>query len=438
MASRSGLTLPEIKPKDSVVKRKRASTRQLLGTGYKDEVKLSDIPPAAKRTSTYNISTLRKRLYWVDCVLRDSSRKISPIRGYQLTAYKNACADALASELAIEEGKIPPDKIEQRRTAWAAGLRVFEKSNEYVLCLQQINSKGPDELQEKTLELLTEFIYARYGDLLTSACKLLKCKPQQMDPPGAQLLRGFWTDIDLKLEKEKEAFAKVRRTGVYHEGDCPMHFSIQATCVVTGFKLEHIVNLLHVYTMRNQRIHNNLLLLIRAGKTATLAKTLQEDLNDLPKVIPRERGTEIQVLQQLLVSMIDLWFNKKVGREDNYERWTESDALTELMDKVEHADPHEEAGVWKNAAEQVTEALAERLQREKTDESMADMVQGDALLTASSEPETETRGVKRAMDLWRCLSDSVQKLHNLARVYKDEFDELCARPDGGIHVQPQV
>jgi hypothetical protein len=47
--------------------------------------------------------------------LRDPSRNISLIRGYQLATYKNAYADALKSELTTKEAKILLYKIEQRQ-----------------------------------------------------------------------------------------------------------------------------------------------------------------------------------------------------------------------------------------------------------------------------------------------------------------------------------
>ena len=104
-----------------------------------------------------------------------------------------------------------------------------------------------------------------------------------------------------------------------------------------------MLNIIHADATRNELMHTNLLPLIRARKTFTLAKTLQEDLNDLPKVIPRERGTEIQVFQELITTMIDLWFIKRAGHEDNPERWTASDALSEFMNIVKNANPAKEA-----------------------------------------------------------------------------------------------
>jgi hypothetical protein len=419
--------------------RPRASTKTLLGEEIKKE---APGPPKPMCSSKFSITQLKERLHWADSVL--SNRGISPIRQYQLANYKNACRDALKSELKIEDGDLPPAEIEQRRISWAATLRWMEESEQWRLCLEQTNTKDGQEFQQKILELLTIELYARYGDILASVCKILKVKVSQMSLEGALPLKAYWTTIDSKLTLEKKDYDEMLASGE-NKGKTPLHITIKAGCDAIGFEFQQLMDIIHVYATRNEKLHSNFLPLVREGNVPAIAKTLQDDLNDLTKVIPRERATEVKILQQLITTLIDKWFIKKEGHEDNYLRWTASNDLDYFIDEVENANPDKEAREWQTISSAVAKELGIRLKKSKKDKEMETLIggmdelhklvtaKGPCKRVASSQLEFETKRQKQATEMWRTLSTTVRKAYKLADDYKEEFKELCAPPSGIVH-----
>ncbi|KAI9759924.1 MAG: hypothetical protein M1840_003067 [Geoglossum simile] len=77
--------------------RKRADTRVLLGDDYRDIVADVPLPPQPpKNTSDYKEKSLKERLIYADCALRNPERKLSPIG---VRALKLSSTDILPDRL---------------------------------------------------------------------------------------------------------------------------------------------------------------------------------------------------------------------------------------------------------------------------------------------------------------------------------------------------
>ena len=115
-----------------------------------------------------------------------------------------------------------------------------------------------------------------------------------------------------------------------------------------------------LYATCNELMHSNLQQLIREGKPETLAKRLHDDFCDLPNIVPPSQIGELQIMQNLISTIIDLRFVKK-RHEDNVERWVPTSRLDEMMDTYAKIDPSEMITRWKVDTGEITKALRKRL-----------------------------------------------------------------------------
>ncbi|MCJ1421830.1 hypothetical protein MMC32_008197 [Xylographa parallela] len=259
----------------------------------------------------------------------------------------------------LEEGEILEEHekcIHALKVGWAATIRAYEESIQYHACLQSTSASSAQELQEKIIELLQTTFYARYEDMFAEACRVLTTTAEAQKIEGWQALsHTYWTEISERLLSETDDYRKLLKTGIGHD-KCSLHITIQQACVSVGFDMNDMLAIIKLYATRNELMHANLLLLIKQGKPITLAKRLHDDFCDLPNIVPASQVAEMQLMQQLIDAIINLWF-KKQGQEDNVERWAPTEILECLMDEFAVEDAGEEAVKWKKATEAITQVL---------------------------------------------------------------------------------
>jgi hypothetical protein len=107
-------------------------------------------------------------------------------------------------------------------------------------------------------------------------------------------------------------------------------YAIQITCLSLGIYPEETLQIVEQYGIRNDFLHANLLPMIKKGLFPTLAKRLCLDRIDIPLLTPAADKADGKILEVLLDSMIDMWFQRDESDPGNHEMWT---ATSELKSK---------------------------------------------------------------------------------------------------------
>jgi hypothetical protein len=95
---------------------------------------------------------------------------------------------------------------------------MYEGSIQYTACLQIARTSDAQMLQEQLLDLQRTAFYARYGDMLAEACRRLRNEAETKKVDGWQALqKDYWTEIDKKLQKEKQAYKQVLKGESAHD-----------------------------------------------------------------------------------------------------------------------------------------------------------------------------------------------------------------------------
>src|SRR5271170_1384847 len=101
------------------VRRKRASTKDFLGSEYQEMVtKVLDPPKPGKNAQEYDGKRLREGLKYADSTLRSTERKLSPLGMRAVLLYK----EAVANLLDLEENVDPEQDEEEVEAAKEAFL----------------------------------------------------------------------------------------------------------------------------------------------------------------------------------------------------------------------------------------------------------------------------------------------------------------------------
>ncbi|MCJ1282744.1 hypothetical protein MMC26_002069 [Xylographa opegraphella] len=148
-----------------------------------------------------------------------------------------------------------------------------------------------------------------------------------------------------RLTAEVDAYIKLLRTGKDHDR-CALHINMQEACVSVGFNL---------YDMQAYDI----------------GKRLHDDFCDLPNIVPASQVAELQLMQQLIDAIINLWIEKK-GEEDNVERWAPTEILEGLMDGFSMENVAEETVKRKTATGEVVKALRKRLRDQEPSKGLGE------------------------------------------------------------------
>ena len=434
---------PTSSPGSLTVYRRRASTKTLLdieGQELTNEPPMPPMPPMPSKI--YGKTKLREGLSYAEYTLRNAHRKLSPIGERALFVYKDACKRLLDLENQLEdleEGEVldyDAAKIQELKAEWCASIRTYEEAIQYRSCLKATTTSSAQELQEKLVELLQILFFARYGDMFAEACKLLRTTAEAKKIQGWQSMsKAYWTEICEKLSKEGKFYADLLKTGKGWDM-CPIHMTIYETCTIIGFNFNDILAIIKLYARRNELMHSNLQLLIKEGKPWTLAKRLHDDFCDLPNIVPPSQVGELRLMQQLISTVIDLWFTRETN-EDQYERWVPTKRLHDMMESYAKIGPSESISRWKTAIEDVTKALRKRLRDDQNvKDRAADFNETFQLLVgnknrkrvASSQLDYEIERVQKRGKQWSKIVSLMENTRKMSDSYIEEWGELTPPP----------
>ena len=340
-----------------------------------------------------------------------------------------------------EEGEIyedDEDTIEALKREWAATIRTFERSIQYTNALNVTNTKTAQELQDRLVELQKFAFYARYGDMLAEVCNKLKQEAIKRKVDGYQSLKGFWTEIDDRIQEEKPFYERVLKGENCHK-HCPTHTAVYQACTGVGFGMSDTLEFIHHYAVRNSLLHANITAMIKDGKFSTLARVLYNDFCDIPKVISASEGSEAPVLSTLLKKMIEQWFTIKPMDVDNYEAWKPSELLENYREQFLGENPKTETALNKEIAKSVVDGLRQR-RKEARDAELVRTLDTSLVLAPLDigkrikrvryeEYDDEFEKVEGQRKKWRTLVDLATGTRDASQSYLEQYGELAAAPE---------
>ncbi|KAI9761716.1 MAG: hypothetical protein M1840_001720 [Geoglossum simile] len=407
--------------------RKRADTRALLGGDYRDVVK--DVPPPPqppKDATDYKEKSLKERLIYADCALRNSERKLSPIGIRALKLYKDACARLLD----LEEGEVyegGEEELEETKDEWRATIRMY------------------DGYIQTTSRLQRTAFYARYGDMFAEVCRRLKREAEINRVDGwKSLQKSYWAGIDKKLQTEKEAYSRVLKGEMAH-GECPLHLAIFNACDRIGFNEDDMREIIHHYAVRNEIVHASFIPFLRKGLFDDLKKRLHEDFCNIPLIIPDVEKTRTTLMMKLLETIIDHWYNRNKAYPDKYQLWTPTDALVNHFESLQGPNPKDEVTLQKEFSAAIEKDVRKRLREAEKERGAAKMISEDFGLVsgqkttkriASSQLQAETDRAKRMKVEWDKLMNLAHRVRKISDAYLENFGELSGPPE--IVVDPSL
>jgi hypothetical protein len=202
-----------------------------------------------------------------------------------------------------------------------------------------------------------------------------------------------------------------------------------------GFNFNDTLAIIGHYATRNVLMHSNLFHIVKAWKPATLAKRLHDDFCDLPNIVPASQVAELNLMQQLIASIIGLWFRR--DSEDDFEMWSSTEALEELMVVSARADPAEEAAAWKRATEEIAKLLRKRLYEQQRRKGVVDefdrhfkLVTGNLQpkRVASAKLEGERQLAKKKGRQWGKVLGLMQNTRKMSDNYTMKWGEITPPP----------
>ena len=435
---------PAVSPAQLKV-RKRADTKTLLGEDYQDVVKDVPLPPQPSQSVLdYKEKNLKERLIYADRAIRNPNRKLSPIGTRALKLYKDACARLLD----LEEGEVyegGEEELEEAKHEWRATIRMYEGSIRYTACLLVTRTSDAQTLQDQLLNLQRTAFYARYGDMLAEACRQLKKEAEIKKVDGWQALqKEYWTEIDKKLQREEHAYAQVLKGENVHDR-CPTHLAISETCNRVGFNMDDMLEVVHLYAVRNELMHANFIPLIKNGSFYILSKRLHDDLCDIPLVIPDVEKTQTTLLMKLLETIIDQWFDRDQDDPNNYQMWTPTEELKKYYKSLRGPNPQDEVSLQKAISTTITKGVRKRLRDAEQEKEIVGKLSEDFGLSsgqkktkrvASSQLQAELDRAKRQKGDWTKIMNMVKGVKNISDTYFQNYGELGAPPE--IVVDPSL
>lgn len=426
--------------------RKRADTKSLLGSAYKDVVNNEDVPPPPqplKDVHAYKDKGLKDRLLYADSAIRNQTRKLSPLGLRGLKLYKDACAHLLS----LEEGEVfdgGEEDLESAKEMWRAVIQMYDRSLSYTACLRITRTSDAQELQDQLVNLQRTAFYARYGDMFAHVCRQLKNEAEIHKVLGWRTLqKKYWTEICQTLLDEKDAYERLHK-GENCADKCPTHLAIFQACGRVGFNMRDMLQIIHLYGTRNEIVHANLIPLIKGGKFRTLAERLHDDLCALPLLIPDTEKTQFAIMIKLLEAIIDHWFSRYPDDPDNWEMWEPTPELWDYYKSLKGPNPKDEATVQKEISATIIEVIRKRRRDAQQDKEVIEAVSEAFGLdtgrkikrVASSQLEAESDRVKRIKRDWDKIMNLAFNVRKISDTYLDEYGELCGPPE--IVVDPSL
>jgi hypothetical protein len=195
---------------------------------------------------------------------------------------------------------------------------------------------------DKALVTMREHCYLlRYGDYLADSLRRFRSNAVSARTEGHEALLGgvLWTDIWNELKAEHDGYPPP--VGIHASYEMDSWFSgrvgkaISRACSRLQLNRQVVLKVIETYSDRNDTVHRDLNTVMRIGNWGTLAKTLYNDLNELPNIIPPDREHELELIRAGVEEYRDHYFNIYThGTPLDPFSWVPSAAALEFRDKL--------------------------------------------------------------------------------------------------------
>ena len=416
--------------------RKRALTQTLLGSEYEETVtSILDPPQPLQNLSDYTAERVRESLRYADATLRHPERKISPAGGIALELYKETCI-SLLDMLDIDEGEIFEATAEERKAvedSHRVFIREAEKGIQINACMQITKTNSAQELQEEILNLQRTAFYRRYRDYFAGICKDLKVAGENGKLAGWQTLsKAYWSDIARRVDIERPIYEKHLKGETGLHAKMPTTHAIQVACYTLGLHPDDTLQIVKQYGIRNDLLHANLLPMIKKGLFADLARRLCLDRTDLLLLTPASDKADRKILEGLLDSMINMWFQKDGLDTANHQMWTATSQLKNKYKELNTSSPVEnEAIINQEISKEITKTFKQNLRKSIKEDELIEMfgkITGKKMppkRVASSQLDAEHAKLVERKKKWAAIV-------NLTSQVKSLYDAYVLNGDGEI------
>ncbi|KAE8454289.1 hypothetical protein EG329_005214 [Mollisiaceae sp. DMI_Dod_QoI] len=419
-----------------VQSRKRARTQTLLGSEYEETVtSILDPPQPLQELSEYTSERVRKGLRYADTTLRHPHRKISPAGGIALQLYKDTCVNLL-DLLDVDEGEVLEKPTEERKAiedSHRVFLREMEKGMQISACMRVTNTNSVEELQQQLLSLQRTAFHGRYGDYFAEICNDLKVAAEKRKVAGWETLsKGYWSDTANRVEMERPIYDRHLKGESGLQEKMPTTYAIHVACYALGLHPGDTLQIVKEYGIRNDLLHANLLPMIKEGLFADLARRLYLDRIDILLLIPQSDEAGRRILEGLLDSMIDLWFDKDELDPGNHQMWTATSQLKSKYRELNASSPVEnEAKINQEISKATTKAFKQNLRKSHREDELVEMfakITGRKMppkRVASSQLDAERERLAVRKKQWAAIM-------NLTNQAKSLHDAYILNGDGEI------
>jgi len=338
--------------------------------------------------------------------------------------------------LDIDEGEIFETTAEERKAiedSHRAFIREAEKGIQINACMQATKTNSAQELQEEILNLQRTAFYGRYGDYFAEICNNLKIAAERGKLAGWKTLsKAYWSDIARQVERERPVYERFYKgeTGLHEK--MPTTNAIQVAAYALGLHPDHTLQVVRQYGIRNDLLHANLLPMIKKGLFAGLAERLCLDRTDIPLLVPASDKADRKILEGLLDSMIDMWFQKHELDPANYQMWTAKSELTSKYKELNATD--NEAKVNQEISKDITKAFKQNLRKSHKEDELIELfekITGKKMPSkrvASSQLDEERERLVDRRRKWAAIVNLTSQAKSLYDAYILNRDREISEP----------
>ena len=317
-------------------------------------------------------------LQYADATLRNPERKLTPFGQRAILLYQKACIGLLklqqSEDFEAEDKNIAREEL-------LTQIKQYEQSIADSNFMRSLGSSSEQEMQNRVLELKRIEFFPRYGDLLAGPCKQLKIATEGKTHEWHRISKEYWTEINARINREKVAYQNVLNGKMQHK-DCPTILAVAAACDRIGLTVDQTLSVIHLYPVRNHLMLSDLEIAIREKRWFDLRTHLYKDLTNLPAILPPEETTQLNLMQHLINTLIDMWFTCEEGDYDNIQAWKNTEAL-EKYQKLLQGRQDEQDKAKRTLQQEAERHLMKRLRDEEKQRRLLESASSAQLLSAS-------------------------------------------------------
>jgi hypothetical protein len=138
--------------------------------------------------------------------------------------------------------------------------------------------------------------------------------------------------------------------------------------------MDDMLQIIHLYAVRNELVHANFIPLIKNGLFDDLKRRLYNDFCDIPLIIPDVEKTQTALMMMLLEIIIDHWFDRGQDDPDNYQMWAPTEELRDYYKSLRGPNPQDEVSLQKDISAAIFKGVRKRLREAEQEKEIVEML----------------------------------------------------------------